>query len=155
MLHDRIIRWSLPPSVGETAVNLTSAYELVRSSCGDRVWRDANVANLDRRSIKFSPELRWNGEKTGSTLTSNSAKTKELVARVGADDSAWWSARVVDSGICGSKVRAQLWHRPLAVPPAPPGASPGFGLRTLGGFHEIHSSISPVRRTDCRSASRI
>jgi hypothetical protein len=42
MLHDRIIRWSLPGSVGETAVNLTSGYELVRSSCGDRVWRDVD-----------------------------------------------------------------------------------------------------------------
>jgi hypothetical protein len=27
---------------GETAVNLTSGYELVRSSCGDRVWRDVD-----------------------------------------------------------------------------------------------------------------
>ncbi len=87
MLHDRIIRWSLPASVGETAVNLTSGYELVRSSCVEiesgGMWTDAN----HRRSIKFSPELRWNGEKTGGTLTSNRAKTKELVAIVGADDS--------------------------------------------------------------------
>jgi hypothetical protein len=42
MLHDRIIRWSLPASVGETAVNLTSGYELVHSSCGDGVWRDVD-----------------------------------------------------------------------------------------------------------------
>jgi hypothetical protein len=38
------------------------------------MWTDAN----HRRSIKFSPELRWNGEKTGGTLTSKPCKNKRV-----------------------------------------------------------------------------
>jgi hypothetical protein len=157
MLHDRIIRWSLPASVGETAVNLTSGYELVHSSCGDGVWRDVDrckSSEIDQIFTRIT--LKW--WENWRHVDVKPCKTKELVARVGADDSAWWSARV-----CGLRVlRIESTCATLAPSSGRPSRAPGrfawiwtADSWRLSRNSFIHQSSGTDGRTEGRTASPI